>query len=811
MKRRPVRRSIASLTATVVVVSLMAVPSGPATAQSGGPGGFSDVPADAYFTVPVAELTALGVFAGTECDDGFCPSAPIDRKTMAVWTIRVLDGEDPPPTTESTFDDVDAAGFHAPFIERMAELDVTRGCGDGSGFCPDRNVTRAQMAAFLSRAYELSEGPDPGFDDVPAGEWYSDYVANLAASGITVGCKDGTVFCPGRDTTRGQMATFLHRAENRVDHQPDQPDAASFSIVEGPRSNDTLISASRGRTCAVRLDGGVACWGSDGLRERFALAGLQNVVAVSTGNNPTLGMHACVLHTDGTIACWGSGHDGKLGQGDTNNYYLPVTVPGITDAVAVSAGASHTCAAHRDGSVSCWGSNSSRQMGDSTPRPSYSPQRVPGLSDVVTVAVGDSSNCAVHRDGSVSCWGWPYTTDHADSAPRRFKGPAAFTSVSIGWSYSCATSVAGDVYCWVNGQAPADATRVRNLTDVVEASVGFFNGCGLHRDGGVSCWGRNDLGEIGDGTTTGRDQPVRLAGIVDAVAVSVTVGNPGVNPHACALHEDGSASCWGSNEVGQLGDGTTDNRLVPTRAERAVTIPADQAPTTATDLLRTWVDALVQEREAEYPWMRVAWDHARDGTEAVQSGFGGLVFRYCYASAELFGCGVEDMHITAMAPGTVVHELLHVYDLHTGLAPSRAWGAVQLYFATTYPGCYARQVIHGAEILADTVKHLMVPGAWLTYYNSDGCPTLPPRSEPTLEAEQVVLQGLAGQVPDWYTENITNGAELWAAWLRGPSLPALANLAGEFGGLCSTEWITYPFDPERFPPADASPFRDGGC
>ena len=436
---------------------------------------------------------------------------------------------------------------------------------------------------------------------------------------------------------------------------------------------------------------------------------------------------------------------------------------------------------------------------------------MPGLSDVVTVAVGNSSNCAVHRDGSVSCWGWPYTTGHADSAPRRFKGPDAFTSVSIGWSYSCATSVAGDVYCWVSGQAPADATRVRNLTDVVEVSVGFFNGCGLHRDGGVSCWGRNDAGEIGDGTTTPRDQPVRLAGIVDAVAVSVTVGNPGVNPHACALHEDGSASCWGSNEVGQLGDGTTDNRLVPTRVKRAVTIPADQAPTTANELLHTWVEAVVQEREADFPWMRVAWDHVRDGTEAVQSGFGGLVFRYCYASAEVFGCGVEDMHITAMTPGTVVHELLHVYDLHTGLAPSKAWGAVQLYFATTYPGCYAGQVIHGAEILADTVNHLMVPGAWLTYYNSDGCPTLPVRSKPTLEAEQVVLQGLAGQVPDWYTENITNGAELWAAWLRGPSLPALANLAEEFGGLCSTRWITYPFDPERFPPAGSNPFRDGGC
>ena len=72
--------------------------------------------------------------------------------------------------------------------------------------------------------------------------------------------------------------------------------------------------------------------------------------------------------------------------------------------------------------------------------------------------------------------------------------------------------------------------------------------------------------------------------------------------------------------------------------------------------------------------------------------------------------------------------------------------------------------------------HIMVPHAWLTYYESPGCPELPHR--PSAKAEQVVLQGLAGQVPDWYTDNITNGAELWAAWLRSPSMPALANLAG---------------------------------
>lgn len=174
-----------------------------------------DVAAGAYYAAPVAHLHSGGVLGGTLCSDGFCPSEPIDRKTLAVWVVRVLDGEDPLQVTESRFDDVDPAGFHARFIERLSDLGVTAGCGDGSGFCPDRRVSRAQMAVFLSRAYDLPEGPDPGFSDVAADAWYAADVARLAASGITTGCDDGTGFCPGRDTTRAEMATFLHRAETR--------------------------------------------------------------------------------------------------------------------------------------------------------------------------------------------------------------------------------------------------------------------------------------------------------------------------------------------------------------------------------------------------------------------------------------------------------------------------------------------------------------------------------------------------------------------------------------------------------------------
>lgn len=206
----------ATLTAGYVIL-------GAATAAAQESGPYPDVPSDAYYTAAVQELADKGVFAGTECDEGFCPDDPIDRATMAVWTVRVLDGADPLPVTATRFTDVDAAHRYAAFIERFAELGVTQGCGDGTEFCPDGTVTRAEMAVFLTRAFGLDEGPDPGFDDVPSDAWYASEVASLAASGITTGCGDGSGFCPDRATPRDQMAVFLHRANNRSLDRPGGP------------------------------------------------------------------------------------------------------------------------------------------------------------------------------------------------------------------------------------------------------------------------------------------------------------------------------------------------------------------------------------------------------------------------------------------------------------------------------------------------------------------------------------------------------------------------------------------------------------
>ena len=211
------------------------------------------MPSDAYYAVPVTVLAKAGVFAGTECDDGFCPGEPMDRQTMAVWMVRVLDRVDPSPVASTRFADVDPSHPHAAFVERLADIGVTRGCGDGTNFCPDREVTRAQMAAFLSRAYNLPEGPDPGFGDVPSDAWYAADVAKLAASGITKGCSDGTVFCPGRSTTRGQMATFLHRAEVRA-RQPCKPAGSTYLDTGFPLPEFSAPSSGRVELTVLFMD-----------------------------------------------------------------------------------------------------------------------------------------------------------------------------------------------------------------------------------------------------------------------------------------------------------------------------------------------------------------------------------------------------------------------------------------------------------------------------------------------------------------------------------------------------------------------------
>ena len=196
----------------LLVAALVATALAPSTAGA-EEAGFSDSADAKGHRQAVDSLAELGYFEGTECDtDMFCPRDPIKRWVMAVWLVRAL-GHKAPATDTSQFTDVEEDEWWSPYAERLAKLKITEGCKtEPLRYCPDRAVNRAQMATFLVRALDLDEAPSAGFVDTEG----SDHAANIdapAAAGITSGCETEPLsYCPNKPVTRAQMATFLHRA-----------------------------------------------------------------------------------------------------------------------------------------------------------------------------------------------------------------------------------------------------------------------------------------------------------------------------------------------------------------------------------------------------------------------------------------------------------------------------------------------------------------------------------------------------------------------------------------------------------------------
>ena len=191
--------------------------------------GFSDTSGTTHESA-IEALEAMGVFAGTECDEGlFCPHDPIKRWVMAVWLIRAL-GDEPATVETSRFVDVDADEWWSPYTEQLAEREITKGCEtEPLSYCPSKSVTRAHMAAFLVRAFDLEAAPPAGFVDT-AGNTLEEDIDSLAAAGITKGCETEPLsYCPSRSVSRAQMAAFLHRALVKQAEAVPDPEATQVS------------------------------------------------------------------------------------------------------------------------------------------------------------------------------------------------------------------------------------------------------------------------------------------------------------------------------------------------------------------------------------------------------------------------------------------------------------------------------------------------------------------------------------------------------------------------------------------------------
>jgi alpha-tubulin suppressor-like RCC1 family protein len=254
---------------------------------------------------------------------------------------------------------------------------------------------------------------------------------------------------------------------------------------------------------------------------------------VDVGTN---GASRCALRTSGVVACWGTNTSGQTGTGSTGTVDAPTSVSGLSDAIQLSVGGLHACALREGGIPTCWGSNSQGRLGDGTIGGASAPRPVvivedssEAYEDFVQIEASYAHTCGIRATGAVLCWGV--------NSYRRLGIDAATTQSLV-------------------------PVEVPGLTDVVSihSHADADHTCALHGDGTVSCWGSNTNGQLGtDSANTTGDLASKVPGLSDIVAVSVGAD------HSCALPEEGAPWCWGYNGFGQLGDGSTTQRDAPVR------------------------------------------------------------------------------------------------------------------------------------------------------------------------------------------------------------------------------------------------------
>ncbi|MBU6335965.1 MAG: RCC1 repeat-containing protein, partial [Chloroflexi bacterium] len=359
--------------------------------------------------------------------------------------------------------------------------------------------------------------------------------------------------------------------------------------LPAPISGIVQIAAGGAHSCALTSAGGVWCWGlnwngqiGDGTTTNrltpVAVSGLgSGVRAIALGDS-----HSCALTSGGAVLCWGSNNNGELGDGTlVERRTTPVAVRTLGSGVqAIAAGGSgsngSSCALLGSGAVRCWGANAFGQLGDGSTTDRRAPVAVSTLnSGVQAIDVGGSHACALTGLGVFVCWGDNTFGQLGDGSTNSSSVPVAVSlvsrgsAISAGEAHTCAVNRDGAVFCWGRnhigqlGDGTTADRRTRRLVSgmtsgMTAVAAGARHSCALTSGGAVRCWGRNQSGQLGDGSGADRSVPVALPLLGSGVR-ALAAGSE----HSCALTTAGAVFCWGYNVVGAVGDGTTTGRLQP--------------------------------------------------------------------------------------------------------------------------------------------------------------------------------------------------------------------------------------------------------
>ncbi|GFE58101.1 hypothetical protein AOG1_19810 [Geobacter sp. AOG1] len=310
--------------------------------------------------------------------------------------------------------------------------------------------------------------------------------------------------------------------------------------VSGLGSGISMLAGGHNFSLALKQDGSLWSWGNNYSGQLgtgnnnysttpVSLPSMTSgVIAITAGSG-----FAQALKADGSVWGWGDNWSGQVGDGTSGNgtnRNTPVQVVGLDSGViAIASGSNHTLALKSDGSIWAWGANNSGQLGDGTSNSSATPvMALAAGSGVVSIAAGASTSFAIKGDGSVLAWGFDYYGQLGDNTTYTYKySPIAATALGTG---------------------------------VIAIAAGSEHTIALKSDGSVWAFGRNNYGQLGDGTSVNKAVPVQVSGPGSGV-IRVAAGQI----HSLALKSDGTVLAWGDNSASQLGNGYVSPVLAPTQ------------------------------------------------------------------------------------------------------------------------------------------------------------------------------------------------------------------------------------------------------
>ena len=391
---------------------------------------------------------------------------------------------------------------------------------------------------------------------------------------------------------------------------------ASFRMRVGVENKERFMSAKQvlagmSNTCAVASDNKAYCWGNNisgalgnNSTTNFSIPVAVNTEGVLAGkiikSISDSNIHTCAIASDNKAYCWGNNKSGNLGNNSTTNSLIPVAV-NTTGVLAgktikqISAGTSHTCAIASDNKAYCWGNNKSGNLGNNSTTNSLIPVAVNTTGvlagkTIKQISAGTSHTCAIASDNKAYCWGNNKSGNLGNNSTTNSLIPVAVNTtgvlagktikqISAGSSHTCAIASDDKAYCWgnnnfgvlgngstVNSSVPVavNTTGVLAGKTIKQISAGSSHTCAIASDDKAYCWGNNNFGVLGNGSTVNSSVPVAVntTGVLAGKTIKqISAGSS----HTCAIASDDKAYCWGNNNFGVLGNGSTVNSSVPVR------------------------------------------------------------------------------------------------------------------------------------------------------------------------------------------------------------------------------------------------------